>query len=197
MNPNSKPPAPPYFIVNGPGHFRVRPDLLEELCFAQAMIESLPRTFTAYRQWLQLCGLSENGHPYDKVQDETDYGYFPEGRVVLHTAVLPGQLHRCHLITDTHRWSARCEGAGLFEFVMLRAVEFASWRGIPKKAAWDYLHAPSEPKPNPGPMRHMAQWSVGFDRLTGVCTILARTHEETESLYLSGKSGYFSPRFAL
>jgi len=180
-------------MLDGPGHFRVRPDLLEELCFRQAMLESLPRTPSTYKHWLRLCGFTEEEYPYHEIMDFTHEGYLPSGRTVLHTAVLIGETHRRHLITDENHWSARCEGAGLFSFVMLRAVAFAAWHGVSQKDAWDCLHVAHGEPPNPGPSRRMPRWSIGYDPKNSLCTILAREHPGTEALYLAGKPGYHVP----
>lgn len=183
MDENSA-PLPDYFILNEPGHFRVRPDLLEELCVENAMELTLPKTGRCYIQWLRISGYTAEAYPFSKLQEETANPYRLTNRVVLQTAVLPGHTNRSNLITDGHRWSALCEQGGLFEFVMLRAVEFAAWRSFSRKDAWNYLHAASGK--NNEHLRRLADWSLGYDRTTSICTILAGHNRVIEEKYLSG-----------
>jgi len=148
------------------------------------MTLTLPKTEKAHTHWLSLCGFTAKDYPFVKVLEETDLRYQATNRVLLYTSVLPSQSHRTNLIKDAHGWSVPCEPGGLFEFVLLRAVEFAAWRGFPKKDAWDYLHANNGV--NTTPFRRIAAWSVGYDRTQGSCTILSNEPKD-EAAYLKGK----------
>ena len=185
MSEQPNPPIPSYFQLNTDGHFKIRPDLLAELCFEEAMTLTLPKTEKAHTRWLSLCGFTAKDYPFVTILEETDLRYQPTHRVLLHTCVLPGNSLRTCLITDARGWSAPCEPGGLFDFVLLRAVEFAAWRGFQKKHAWDYLHAATGM--NATPMRRLASWSVGYDRATGSCTILSSEPKDAEAAYLKSK----------
>jgi hypothetical protein len=185
MSENTTPPAPPYFSSGAEGHFRIRPDLLEELCFEEAMTLALPKNEKAYARWLNLCGFTAKDYSFIRILEETDLRYQPTNRVLLHTAVLPGHSHRTSLISDARRWSAPCEPGGLFEFVLLRAVEYVGCCGFSRKHAWDCLHV--RPEHNRSPLRKMAPWSVGYDQTTGFCRVLYHEPAETEARYLTGQ----------
>ena len=197
MNPNSNPTTPHYFNTNGLGHFRVRTDLLEELCFEQAMERSLPLSLKNYRRWINLSGFTEEEYPFGKITSEIDgeVRYTPTDRYILHTAIIPGEQQPTSLITDARQWSLACEGPGLFEFVMLRAVEFAVLQGFTPESAWEQLQVQRPKRPKRGLRRLISKWSIGYERKTGICTILSRNKKDSEMLYLAGHTGYNVPNF--
>ena len=197
MNPQPQPLPPPYFKFSGPGHFFVRPDLLEELCYNEALENSLPQGDASHALWLKRFGFNKTEYTLGKIWDDNLH-LVPQDedkRYILHAPVLPGNRHRSYLVTNSLNYSAFCEGPGLFEFVMLRAVSYAAWRGVARKTAWDYLHATSAKEREASSPRISPPWSVGFERTTGLCTILASGEPSTEALFLAGKPGYSVPQF--
>ena len=198
MNPHTNPLPPPYFKFNGTGHFFIRPDLLEELCYKEALEASLPTDNASHARWLKRHGLKAEEYSLGKIRDDSCH-LIPQGedqRYILHAPVLPGNRYRSCLVTNSLGYSASCEGLGLFEFVLLRAMAYAAWRGVAQKTAWDYLHATSPKEREASSPRISPKWGVGFERATGLCTILAIGETNTESLFLAGKPGYYIPKFS-
>jgi hypothetical protein len=197
MNPHPKQIPPPYFKLKSPGHFYIRTDLLEELCYKEALEGSLPTDHNSHARWIKLHGLKAEEYTLGKIWDDNCH-LIPQGedkRYILHAPVLPQNRSRSYLVTNSLGYSAVCEGAGLFEFVMLRAVAYAAWRGVAQATAWHYLHATSPKDREANSPRISPKWGVGFERETGLCTILAISEPNTEARFLAGKPGYFVPNF--
>lgn len=198
MNPHPNPPPPPYFKLKPPGHFYIRTDLLEELCYSEALEASLPTNKNSHAQWLNRLDLKAEEYPLEKIREDNNHPLPPGDfdRYILHAPVLPRNRHRSYLVTNRLGYSAECEGAGLYEFVMLRAVAYAAWRGFSREKAWHALHATSPKERDASSPRISPKWSVGFDRSTGLCTILAHAKPDTPALYLAGNPNYFVPIFS-
>lgn len=171
---------------------------MDELCYKEALEASLPTDSASHARWLNRHGLKAEEYPLGEIWDDNCH-LIPQGedkRYILHAPVLPRNRYRSYLVTNSLGYSADCEGAGLYEFVLLRAVAYAGWRGVARKTAWDYLHATSPKEREASSPRISPNWSVGFERDTGLCTILASEEPNTEALFLAGKPSYHIPRFS-
>ncbi len=180
-----------YFKVSRPAHFRVRPDLIEELGLPDHILGTLPTTIQEHDTWLKWTGFDAALVPFASLPVHTAAQYKMTARYVLKSPVLPGRLRYMNVILDGNFWVCRSEYGGLFDHVILRAVEFALTMGLPRDHALRLFRA--------GPLREAREevsgptWGVGFEAGTGLCTILALKHEGTEQLFLRGRPGYYTP----
>ncbi len=188
-NPN-KPPE--YFNVERPAHFRVRGDLIEELCGGEAISRLLPRNEAQYRHWLTVTGNPAGGYPLIHFHEHVGKIYEPTLRYALHQAILPGYEHPVNILTDGRGWSGWVDYGGLFDFVLLRAVEFAESHGFSPPYPTENLFRKRES--NAGSVALRANWFVGYERGSGLCTLLERGGD-SETLFLAGRSGYWTPPF--
>lgn len=184
--------TPNYLVAPHPAHFRFRSDLLDELCISEAMQRALRRNEEAHARWKQIHGFSVHEFPFSKLNDRPA-PYRPSRRYVLTRAVTPLSRRTTNFVTDGDQLTIACATAGVFQFVFDRALEFSTWNGFPKDFACQRLH-PGR-RFNKAAVRQLADWCVGYDSVTGFCTILARNCGPTEKLFLEGVGGYYTPIF--
>ena len=127
--PSHSPKGPSYRSAPRSAHFRMRPDLIEELCIPDAFARTLPRTPAEHARWLAHWGLSATEAPFEGIQPFIGRPYELTARYILHPAILPGSGLLLNIMTDGRGWSVCCEPGGLFSFVIDRAVEFVVGRG--------------------------------------------------------------------
>jgi hypothetical protein len=186
-------PKPFYFEVPEPSHFRLRTDLIEELCIPDAFALTLPRTPEAHARWVSSWGHSAEDLPFHAIRLFLESRYQPTARYLLHPAILREAASVQNILTDGRGWSVRCERYGLYDFVINRAVEYAVSRGYEEGRARALFFPKPGGKEKQG--RRHGEWSIGYECVTGLCTILARIRDQTESRYLAGQPGYFVPTF--
>ncbi len=187
------PPRPAHLFAPWPAHFRLRTDLIEELCVPDAFVRTLPRTPEAHARWLAFWNRSADEIQFGSIRPFVGRPYEATARYLLHPAILPGSEHIQNVLTDGRGWSVCCELGGLYEFVIDRAVEFAVSRGCPKpntRAAFYPAYTGKAER-----VRRHARWAVGYERSTGLGTILWREQDDTEARYLAGEPGYTVPAF--
>jgi hypothetical protein len=184
-------PTKSYFLVPRPAHFRVRPDLPEELCVADSMTRSLPRTEHSHKAWLRICGHTAKEYPLARMASLADRPYELTNRYVLHAVTLPGNVQHTNLITDQNLWSAVSEFGGLFQFVIDRAIELAVYLGVEPGTAQGMFVSPAGP--TPATARGHSLWAIGYERVSGLGTILAAHRPGTIRTFLEGRSGYYTP----
>ena len=184
-------PAKPYFLVHRPAHFRLRPDLPEELCVADSMTRLLPRTEQRHKDWLRICGHAAKEYPLARMAPLANQPYELTNRYVLQAVTLPGNVQYTNLITDGNHWSVACEYGGLFQSVIDRAVELAVYLGLQPEAAQGMFVSPAGPKP--ATSRGHSRWAIGYERISGLSTILAADRPGTIQTFLGGRSGYYTP----
>jgi hypothetical protein len=189
--PGSRRPA--YLNAPPPAHFCIRTDLIEELCVADAFERTLPRTPEAYARWIRTWGRSADELPFDAIKPFVGRPYEPTPHYLFHPAILQGASWVQNVLTDGRGWSICCERDGLYDFVINRAAEFAATRGCDKARALALLLPEPDVKSNQGSQH--GEWSIGYECATGLCTILARSRDQTELRYLAGQPGYFVPTF--
>jgi hypothetical protein len=186
-----KRPTKPYFLVPRPAHFRLRPDLLEELCIADSMARLLPRTEQSHKAWLRICGHEAKEYPLARIAALADRPYDLTNRYVLQAVTLPGNVQHTCLMTDKNLWSVACEYGGLFQFVIDRAIELAVFLGLNAEAAQGMFVSPAGPKL--AATRRHSRWAVGYERISGFGTILAADRPGTIQAFLEGRSSYYTP----
>ena len=155
------------------------------------MRATLPYTRKHYDQWLDRFGLDAEKHPPGDIILPAGRTYQPTRRYVLCTAVLPGRLLRNNLLFDAKWRTVICESGGLFQFVVIRALEFAIAQGMDGHVAFHKFVVPGQNAPSD--KRICAPWAIGYDTVTGHCTILVTEQEDSARLYLEGKGGYYIP----
>lgn len=182
---------PPYFNVERPAHFRVRPDLIEELCVPEIARASLPKTEKQYSAWRQISNIRADQFPLERTVSMRTKPYEATDRYILRPLILAGQARVSTTILDAHGIGVFCESGGLWDFVINRAVEFAVWKRLEEPVARAML------LPNVGRASHTtnvyATWTIGYERRTGLCTLLARDHGDTERLYLAREGCFYTP----
>ncbi|OIQ80947.1 hypothetical protein GALL_372880 [mine drainage metagenome] len=184
-------PFPTHFDVPRPAHFRIRPDLIDELCIPDAMRATLPYLDKHYGRWIARFGLDPNENPASDIILPAGRPYRVTRRYVLCTAVLPGQISKSNLVIDSVSRTVECEKGGLFQFVFLRALQFAIAQDMEGKVAFGKLLVPGQDKPVAS--RIDAPWAIGYDTVTGYCTLLIAEHASSIRLYLEGNGGYYIP----
>jgi hypothetical protein len=185
-----KPPKP-YFQVARPAHYRFRTDLIEELCVADSMARLLPKTPEQYEAWLRICGLKPEKFPLARMQLLAARPYEMTPRYVFQAVALPGNSEHTNLVTDGNSWAVACEFGGLFWAVIHRAIELAVFLGVKPETAQEMFVAAAGPGPFTG--RRQSKWAVGYERKTGLCTILAADHAGTILTFLDGRAGFYTP----
>lgn len=188
-----KPNLPWYLTAPRPAHFRLRTDLLEELALAEAFEQTLPRTREAHARWLAQLGRTEKELPFEGIQPFVGRAYEPTPRYIFHPAVFPASDWIFSVVTDARGWSVGCEPGGLYDAVIKRAAEFVASYGceFPKALAAFYPRCGAALRSGP---RH-GIWRIGYERATGLATILWPNHNETKEGYLTGRSDYTVPNF--
>jgi hypothetical protein len=166
----------------------MRKDVVEELCLAEQILRTLPRAQKEYEVWLRAGGYSAKELPFADLQSRATKPYQLTERYVLKAPVLPGRLYRSNVITDGNLWPFLTEQGGLFDFVINRAVEFCVSLGMRHEDANDCFRL--NPRKEPCGYVRNPFWAVGYERGTGLCTILELNSDETERLYLQGRPGY-------
>jgi hypothetical protein len=189
LGPNS--PVKPYFLVRRPAHLQLRPDLPEELCVADSMTRLLPRTEQSHKAWLRICGHAAKKYPLAMMASLSNRPYEPTNRYVLQAVTLPGNVQHTNIITDGNLWSVVCEYKGLFQSVIDRAIELTVHLGVDPGAAQGMFVSPAGPKP--AATRGHSRWAVGYERISGLGTILAAHRPGTIQTFLEGRSGYYTP----
>ena len=168
--PPQNPNVPFYLTAPGKAHFRLRPDVIEELCIADAFARTLPRSPEEHARWLAKWGRSAADVPYQSIALAIGRPYELTPRYVLHPAILPGWDYLSNVITDGRGWSVMCEFGGLYEFVFARAVQFCESRGYDRCKVREQLFPKLEK--NPGPQCRYGRWALEYERATGFCTIV-------------------------
>jgi hypothetical protein len=173
-------PGAPHWLrfTDGPlePHFRVRTDLIEELCVADAFTRTLPNTPEAHARWIAMWGYSARECPFESIQRYLGRPYEPSLRFLLQPAVLPGREHVQNVVTDARGWSVCCELGGLYDFVMKRAVQFLVSGGF--ETGREQAEFYPKPGPNLGPKPRYGRLVMGYECATGGCTIFSRDGSE-------------------
>lgn len=183
-----------YLNVARPAHFRMRPDLIDELCIPDEMIRALPRNAQQYAAWKRLCDFEDSeAVTYADLMPFMDKPYEPSRRYLLHPCVLPGDDFVTRLVCDRRGWKVQCLGRGLYDFVFRRAAEFMVSHGWTAAKAYSKIW----PKiaPNDGSVPQYAEWVIGYECHSGECTFLIQGDPGTEARYLQGVGGYLFPQF--
>ena len=189
--PHPHKPVRPYFLVDRPAHFRFRRDLIEELCIGEAMARSLPKSIETYQAWLEVCGLTPMDYTLSELKKAAAQPYQPTERFVLQTVIRRGNMQVSNILSDGNRWAVVCENYGLFQAVMDRALELADLLGYaPEKMRDKFV---IKAKDNAKNFLRFPAWAIGYERGTGLCTVLDVEHPESKKHYLAGRGGYFTP----
>ena len=168
--PSESPKAPDYLTAPWPAHFRLRTDLLEELCIPEAYARTLPRTPEEHTRWLTMWGLPADRVPFDSIASVIGRAYEPTAHYLLQPAIFPGHDYIQNVLTDGRGLSVCCELGGLYDFVVARAVQFCVSRGHQTAKAQSLLHPKGER--NSGPGRKCGWWAICYERATGFCTVV-------------------------
>jgi len=189
MSKESDSRVPDYFNVARPAHFKIRTDLIEELCVPEEMMRLLPRNEEARQHWLGISGQPAVKFPLAELQKFYGRAYEPTARYILRGVVLKGNNYPINVLRDGRGWAIACEGQGLFAFVTRRAIECSVRLGLDRITARACFIPTCDQ--TPAAVRRNAPWAIGFDQ--GVCTILSSELGDTEELFLAGRSGYYVP----
>ena len=184
MKPNSK----PYFEVETPFHFRLRPDLAEELCVRDAIEQSLPQTPAQHAHWLRVCGLSEAEAPLAKIQRWQAPSDPSTSRFVFESVVLPGRLDYTNVVTDETLAVGPLEYHRLVDFVFARAVEYAVWRGMSAAVANGCLRP--RRLAAPAAQRTVPLWAIGYHSGSGLSVVLVADDPDSIRCFLAGEPDY-------
>lgn len=186
---DARPHPPAYFLVPRGAHFRFRWDLVEELCVAEHMSRTLPRTAAQLLAWRRLGGAAA---ARAELQDFTSIrSYTRTQRYLFQMGILEGETEPRALVTDRNGWVVCVEQRGLFQALLDRALAFAVHAGRAADASRLALNPRREPKP--APRRVMAPWAVGFERGTGLCVLLAQNEPEKLRTFLAGQTPWQAP----
>ena len=168
--PSKNPKAPDYLTAPWPAHFRMRTDLLEELCISEAYARTLPRTPEEHARWLAMWSLSADRVPFASIAPFIGRPYEPTTHYLLRPAIFSGQSGIQNVFTDGRGWNVCCELGGLYDFVVARAVQFCVSRGHQHSKVQAMLY----PKfgMNPGPERRHGWWAIRYEQATGFCTVV-------------------------
>jgi hypothetical protein len=159
-----------------PAHFRMRRDLVEELCIAETFAYTLPRSPDEHARWLMKWGISAAEVPFHTIASAIGRPYEPTPRYIFHPAILPGRTSVNNVVTDARGWSVSCEFGGLYDFVFARAVQFCESRGHQRSKVQALFYPKLER--NPEPRCRYGWWAIEYECATGFCTILPRTKGE-------------------
>ena len=168
--PSQNPKVPSYLTAPWPAHFRMRTDLIEELCVPEAFARTLPRTPEEHARWLTLWDQSADQVPFHSVRPYIGRPYEPTAHYLLQPAIFPGQDYIQNVITDRRGWSVCCELGGLYDSVVARAVQFCGSRGHQMAKAQSLFYPKVER--NLGPGRKCGWWAIRYECGTGLCTIV-------------------------
>ena len=157
----------------------------------EIMFRNLPRTEEQHQAWLRFCGLVPVSYPLETLKPFVGRVYQPTQRYVLQTVLMPNRLQATNVITDGNLWAVPTEFGGLFDFILLRAVALAAYYGVPPDQAKARLFL--QDRKTPDNSRRYAEWAIGYERGTGLCTILEVNRGETKRHFLEGSGGYFTP----
>ena len=168
--PSQNPRVPSFLTAPWPAHFRMRTDLIEELCVPEAFARTLPRTPEEHARWLTMWGQSADRVPFDSIRPFIGRPYAPTEHYLLQPAIFSGQSNIQNVLTDGHGWSVCCEIGGLYDFVFARALQFCESRGHQRGNAHSLFYPKVES--NPGPGRRHGWWSIRYECATGYCTVV-------------------------
>ena len=168
--PSQNPRVPSFLTAPWPAHFRMRTDLIEELCVPEAFARTLPRTPEEHARWLTLWDQSADQVPFHSVRPYIGRPYEPTAHYLLQPAIFPGQDYIQNVITDRRGWSVCCELGGLYDSVVARAVQFCGSRGHQMAKAQSLFYPKVER--NLGPGRKCGWWAIRYECGTGLCTIV-------------------------
>jgi hypothetical protein len=168
--PSQNPKVPSYLTAPWPAHFRMRTDLIEELCVPEAFARTLPRTPEEHARWLTMWGQSADQVLFDSVSPYIGRPYAPTEHYLLQPAIFPGHDYIQNVLTDGRGWSVCCELGGLYDFVVARAVQFCVSRGHQRAKAQSLFYPKVER--NLGPGRKLGWWAIRYECGTGLCTIV-------------------------
>lgn len=161
-----------YLRVPEPWHFRVRPDLIEELCLADRMAYALPGSRSTYTLWRQLGGQESWHAPFSEMKEHLELGYLPTTRWVFGIVMFPGDNQGTPIAMDARGWWTQCPWPGLLLFVFRRAVECLATYGYTSGDANKVL----VPRPRPkNPSRDEIVYPrcyLGYETGTGLCQIV-------------------------
>ena len=167
---SQNPKGPFHLTAPWPAHYRMRIDLIEELCIPEAFARTLPRTPEEHARWLAMWSLSADRVPFDSIRSVIGRAYEPTAHYLLQPAIFPGHDYIQNVLTDGRGWSVCCELGGLYDFVVARAVQFCVSRGHQTAKAQSLLHPKVER--NSGPGRKCGWWAICYERATGFCTVV-------------------------
>ncbi len=191
--PAAQPDRPGYLTAPWPAHFRLRTDLVEELCLPDAYARTLPKTPEEYAPWIVRWGITAKEVPFEPIRSALGSPYALTPRYVLRPTILPGGAAIQNVATDGRGWSVCCELGGLYDFVINRAAEFVA--AIGREAAQARADFYPKVEKNPGLKSSYGKWAIGYEYATGLGTILWPEQSETVALYLAGQGGYLVPNF--
>ena len=179
---HGSPSIPPHFRVPAPWYFRIRPDLLEELCYFEELGQSVPCTDSAYR--LKRWALPVWDWHWDEtalrrslLQDVK----LPE-RVLLQAVVLPGENEITAAVIDRRGWWTEVQYSGLFASVFERAAWLMRQRGLSESEISKLL----DPRTSKS-FRHgarVARVSVGYDRQSARCSLLVSGVADSDGAFV-------------
>jgi hypothetical protein len=184
-----KPPKPDYFDVPEPWFFRCRPDLTVELGLSDEFMRRWPKDGEMLRRLCAFSGYPEDKFAFDKFDTSNPMFYISGTRHVLLRTTLPGREDTHCLVMSSGNWSVPVEPA-LVTFVLERAIEFLVYEGIEPETSRYWFEG--ERGKNGGTIRRTTPCGVGYERGSGLCTILILGNG-SEQKFLRGDSDFVVP----
>lgn len=179
-------PVPHYFDVTRPWHFRARPDFAEEICLVDAAESSLPRTSATFSLWQKATPSSPNFQSYAGFSTALAQGYRPSRRLLLQPIVLDGEESTTGVIVDAKGWWTPVPFEGLYLSIFHRAAELMCLKGLKFERFSRLLDPTLSPKSRQG--WRVAPVCVGYERGSGLCSLLASDREESRDAFIFGGS---------
>lgn len=183
-NPSSQPRVPAYLKVPAPWSFRMRPDLLDELCLQDVAAYQLPHDEASYWRYLRVSGADETSCPYSGLRALCAHPFAANGRCIFSSVLLVGSLNPSVLARDASGRVLLLEPQGLSASILDRAIEFAVHNQVqPGIARMSLISTGST---TPSDKRFPAKWTVGYDAGASCCILLVRD-TEGEKRFMEGK----------
>ncbi|WP_221031711.1 hypothetical protein [Actomonas aquatica] len=181
------PPSPDrahYLQVDQPWHFRVRPDLIEELCLPDKMYRELPRTASSYSLWRQLGGYQPWHAPFRDMAEHHRLGYLPTRRWAFGIFVPPQENLGRAIAIDARGWWVEVEFRGVLHFVYRRAVEFLLSYGYTRAESYSLLGNGQRPAGGRRDNLLSPRSYIGYEAGSGLCQVVKPVMNEELRRYL-------------
>lgn len=166
----------------------MRPDLLEELCFVEALEATLPESENEHAAWTRTIGFPANEFPHEWVQ--RNHPPSIPRRAIFSSVILQGDQQRRFVVTDPVKRSVQLPLDGLHSALYLRALEYAEAQGLSREQALSHFQIGALETPHPGPYWLQSNWGLGYQPGLGLCTVLDLRERSTEDRFLWEQGDY-------